>query len=74
MTVQSGIRRGLRWPPTRIGRPLVDRMWQLRSSITAHIAAYVAAAEALGCPLVTADGRLAKAHGVRCEISLISPS
>ena len=51
---------------------LVDRMWQLRSNITTYDAAYVAAAEALGCPLVTADGRLAKAHGVRCEISLIS--
>ena len=52
---------------------LVDRMWQLRSNITAYDATYVAAAEALGCTLITADGRLAKARGVRCEISLISP-
>ena len=53
---------------------LVDRMWQLRGSITAYDAAYVAAAEALGCSLVTADGRLAKANGVRCEIRVLSPS
>ena len=52
---------------------LVDRMWQLRGNLTAYDAAYVAAAEALGCPLVTADGRLAKANAVRCEIRLVSP-
>ena len=52
---------------------LVDRMWQLRGNLTAYNAAYVAAAEALGCPLVTADGRLAKANAVRCEIRLVSP-
>ena len=48
-------------------------MWQLRGNLTAYDAAYVAAAEALGCPLVTADGRLAKANAVRCEIRLVSP-
>jgi predicted nucleic acid-binding protein len=51
---------------------LIDRMWQLRDNLTAYDAAYVAAAEALGCPLVTGDARLAKAPGVRCEIRLIS--
>lgn len=52
---------------------LVRRMWQLRGAITAYDVAYVAAAEALGCPLITADGRLVKANGMRCEIRLISP-
>ncbi|PWU49771.1 VapC toxin family PIN domain ribonuclease [Micromonospora globispora] len=53
---------------------LLDRMWQLRGNVTAYDAAYVAAAELLACPLVTGDGRLAKASGTRCEIRLIAPS
>ncbi|MBM0202527.1 type II toxin-antitoxin system VapC family toxin [Micromonospora sp. STR1s_5] len=53
---------------------LLDRMWQLRSNVTAYDAAYVAAAELMTCPLVTGDGRLAKASGVRCEIRLLAPS
>ncbi|MBY8871061.1 type II toxin-antitoxin system VapC family toxin [Micromonospora sp. PLK6-60] len=56
-----------------VGVPLlVDRMWQLRGNVTAYDAAYVAAAELLGCPLVTGDGRLAKVSGVRCEIRLLA--
>lgn len=35
------------------------RMWGLRENVTGYDAAYVAAAEARGCPLVTADGPLA---------------
>lgn len=37
--------------------PLLSRVWQLRRTLSAYDAAYVAAAEALDCPLVTADGR-----------------
>ncbi|GHJ56454.1 hypothetical protein Nm8I071_57610 [Nonomuraea sp. TT08I-71] len=56
-----------------VGIPmLLDRMWQLRGNVTAYDAAYVAAAELLTCPLVTGDGRLAKARGVRCEIRLLA--
>jgi predicted nucleic acid-binding protein len=51
---------------------LVDRIWQLRGNLTAYDAAYVAAAETLECPLVTGDGRIAKASGPRCEIRVIS--
>ncbi|GAB3800327.1 type II toxin-antitoxin system VapC family toxin [Micromonospora zhanjiangensis] len=53
---------------------LTDRMWQLRGNVTAYDAAYVAAAELMACPLVTSDGRLAKAGGVRCEIRLLRAS
>lgn len=56
-----------------VGIPLLlDRMWQLRGNFTAYDAAYVAAAEVMACPLVTGDGRLAKASGVRCEIRLLT--
>ncbi len=51
---------------------LLDRMWRLRGNVSAYDAAYVAAAELLACPLVTGDGRLAKASGVRCEIRLVA--
>lgn len=51
---------------------LVDRMWQLRGNVTAYDAAYVAAAELMACPLVTGDGRLAEASGLRCEIRLLA--
>ncbi|MEV1075212.1 type II toxin-antitoxin system VapC family toxin [Micromonospora parva] len=53
---------------------LLDRMWQLRANVTPYDAAYIAAAELMACPLVTSDGRLAKASGVRCEIRLLAAS
>lgn len=37
---------------------LAERAWQLRANITFSDACYVALAEALGCPLLTADHRL----------------
>lgn len=40
---------------------LVERAWSLRHNFTAYDAMYVALAEALDAPLVTADGRLARA-------------
>lgn len=53
-------------------RPLLQRCWELRESVTPYDAAYVALAEALGVDLVTADVRLSRAPGVRCSITLLS--
>jgi len=50
---------------------LVDRMWQLRANLSAYDAAYVAAAEALDCALLTGDARLQRSRGVRCEIRVL---
>jgi predicted nucleic acid-binding protein len=52
---------------------LLPGMWQSRHTISGYDAAYVAAAEAHACPLVTADVRLARAAGPRCEIRLAVP-
>ncbi len=43
--------------------PFVARNCILRDSVSGSDAFYVALAEALDCPLVTTDGRLARSHG-----------
>jgi predicted nucleic acid-binding protein len=52
-------------------RGLMPRMWELRENVKAYDATYVALAERLELPLVTCDGRLAKANGVRCEVVVV---
>jgi predicted nucleic acid-binding protein len=52
--------------------PLLPRLWALRANLTAYDAAYVALAEALGAALVTCDGRLAGAPGMRAPIEVIA--
>ena len=49
--------------------PLLDRIWALRESVTAYDATYLALAETLDAPLVTTDGRLARAGGHRATVS-----
>ena len=51
--------------------PLLDRVWQLRHNVSAYDGCYVALAEAVEHPLLTADGRLASAPGVRCAIEVL---
>lgn len=52
--------------------PLLPRVWELRDNLTAYDAVFVAAAESLDVPLVTADHRLATAPGLRCRIELVA--
>jgi predicted nucleic acid-binding protein len=52
-------------------RPLLERIWQMRHGVTPYDAAYVALAEVLDVVLVTADARLGRAPGIRCEIEVI---
>ena len=60
------------WPILRRPHlPLLPRIWELRDNLTACDAAYVALAEALRCPLVTSDARLASAAGIRCEVQVL---
>ncbi len=57
-----------RWPH----HALLERIWQLRSNLTAYDAAYVALAEALRAPLLTCDRRLSAAPGNRARIELVA--
>lgn len=50
---------------------LTGRIWALRHNLSAYHASYVALAEALDCPLLTADARLAGAPGPDCPITLV---
>ncbi len=50
---------------------LLERIWQLRDSLTAYDAAYVVLAEALEARLVTCDARLSRAHGHGADIELV---
>jgi predicted nucleic acid-binding protein len=52
-------------------RPLVARCWELRNNLTPYDAAYVALAELVQVPLVTADRRLASVPGVCCEVEVL---
>ncbi len=60
------------WPGERFGhRPLLGRVWELKGSLRTWDGFYVALAEALNATLITADARLAKAPGLRCDIDLV---
>jgi predicted nucleic acid-binding protein len=52
--------------------PFLSRIWELRHNLTPYDAAYVALAEVMEAPLLTADARLSRAPGLACEVVLIS--
>ena len=51
---------------------MLQRAYELRAAVTVYDAVYVALAESLGCALLTADARLARAPGPRCEFRVLS--
>lgn len=50
---------------------LLPRVWQLRESVTAYDAAYLALAEALEAPLLTCDAKLARSRGHSVKVELV---
>ena len=53
-------------------RPLLSRCWELRETVTPYDAAYIALAEILGIALLTGDGRLSRAPGIRCAVEVVA--
>jgi predicted nucleic acid-binding protein len=49
--------------------PFGERIWELRGSITAYDAWYVAVAESLDAPLATLDDKLSRASGPHCQFA-----
>jgi predicted nucleic acid-binding protein len=52
-------------------RALLPRCWELRAIVSMYDAAYVALAELLDAPLLTADARLARAPSLKCAVELV---
>src|SRR5262249_2063011 len=51
---------------------LVQEAWRIRGEVTIYDACYVVLARRLGAPLVTADGKLARACARRARVLLLS--
>jgi predicted nucleic acid-binding protein len=51
---------------------LLRRCWELRDNLTIYDASYVALAELLEATLLTGDGRLAGAPGLRCDVEVVA--
>jgi predicted nucleic acid-binding protein len=51
---------------------LIDRIWELRHTVSPYDGAYVALAELMNLTLVTADARLARAPGIGCKVEVLS--
>lgn len=50
---------------------LIPRVWELRATLTAYDAIYVALAELLDAPLLTCDGRIASTPGHHANVDVI---
>lgn len=73
-SAKSAVADLLLMPILRYGhRPLLARSWELRRNLSIYDASYVALAELLDAPLVTADSAFTKAPGIQCEVELLTP-
>lgn len=71
--VQGALEDLLAMPLRRVRhRELVPRAWELRENVSFYDALYVSLAELLDQPLVTFDGRLARAPGIRVEVEVLA--
>jgi predicted nucleic acid-binding protein len=52
-------------------KDMLERLWELRESVTAYDATYVVLSEVLNAPLITCDSKLARSHGHGASIELI---
>lgn len=50
---------------------LVAEAWAMRDNLSFYDALYVALAERLGVPLITADARISRAPQLRCQVELV---
>ena len=50
---------------------LMPRVWELRATLTAYDAVYVALAELLDAPLLTCDGKIASAPGHHAVVEIV---
>lgn len=50
---------------------LTERMWELRNNATGYDASYLALAERIAAPMITADQRLATVPRIRCKVEVI---
>ena len=53
-------------------RAVADRAWEMRQSVTAYDACFLALAEVLDCSLVTCDAKLASASGHHATIEVFT--
>lgn len=52
-------------------RPLLEPAWRLRDNVSGFDALYVALAQRLNAPLMTADARLSRAPGLGISVTLV---
>lgn len=70
LSAHRAIRRWRQAPIKRVAMVgLLERVWAMRHNVSAYDACYAALAGTLGCPLVTADRRLAGAPGLGCSVT-----